>query len=73
MRVSKGNSTMPYNIDMTSITEQDWEELMDNINNCMENARDIRNSKEDKKEESLELRIYNKLYMKLHGEKPKEH
>ena len=69
MRESKVNSTMnhgksAYNIGMTSITEQDWEELMDSIDSCMEGARIINEQGNERDEESLERKIYNKLYMK---------
>lgn len=63
-RIENGEPT--YSMGMTSMTEEDWEELMDNIDNYMEKAREIRIKQNEKaKEESLESRIYNKFYMNL--------
>ena len=56
-----------YNLGMTSITEQDWEDLMDNIDDYMEKAKELQAKQQEKMEqESMESRIYNKFYLKLH-------
>jgi hypothetical protein len=69
MRVSNDgfyNSTA-----LTSITEQDWEELMQNIDKSMGQAKDMLNEKDEK--ESLESQIYNKIMMTLHKHDKKDH
>ena len=69
MRVSNNgfyNSTA-----LTSITEQDWEELMQNIDTCMGQAKESMNENEE--EESLESKIYNKIYMSIHKNDKKNH
>ena len=77
MRVSNNknrleNKQSAYNIGMTSITEQDWEELMNNIDSCMESVKKIREEEKENNEESLESKIYNRIYMKLHSSGEKE-
>ena len=69
MRVSENN--FYSNTALTSITEQDWEELMQNIDVCMENAKNTINEKPE--EESLESIIYNKIYSAIHKNDKKDH
>ena len=62
------NGAPAYSLGMTSMTEQDWEELMDNIDDYMEKAKELQmQKKEQLKEESIESRIYNKFFLQLNS------
>ena len=62
------NGEPVYNLGMTSMTEQDWEDLMDNIDDYMEKAKELQLQRKEKmQEESIESRIYNKFYLQLNS------
>lgn len=67
------NGEPAYNLGMTSMTEQDWEDLMENIDDYMEKARELQAKQQEKMEQdSMESRIYNKFYLKLHEDEGKK-
>lgn len=57
------NGQPKYNMGMSSMTEDDWESFMSNIDKSLENAKTIQL---EKKGESLESQIYDKIYFRLH-------
>lgn len=54
------NGEPAYTMGRTSMTEQDWENLMDNIDSYMEKARKL-NEANQEKEESLEKKFYDRI------------
>ena len=57
------NGQPSFKLGMSSMTEDDWENFMNNINNSLEKAKTIQM---EEKGESLESQIYNKIYFRLH-------
>ena len=46
---------------MTSMTEDDWENLMRNVDSYMQKVKDMKEVSQEKQEESLEEKIYKKV------------
>ena len=57
------NGQPSFKLGMSSMTEDDWEIFMNNINKSLEKAKTI---PMEEKGESLESQIYNKIYFRLH-------
>lgn len=62
------NGKPKYSLGMTSMTEEDWESLMDKVDSYMQKVRDMKDAEEEKmqdkqQKESIEERIYKKVLM----------
>lgn len=55
------NGKPKYTMGMTSMTEDDWEDLMCNVDSYMQKVKDMKDANKEKQEESLEEKIYKKV------------
>lgn len=55
------NGKSKYTMGMTSMTEDDWEDLMRNVDSYMQKVKDMKDVNKEKQEESLEEKIYKKV------------
>lgn len=55
------NGKPKYTMGMTSMTEDDWENLMRNVDSYMQKVKDMKEVSQEKQEESLEEKIYKKV------------
>ena len=55
------NGKPKYTMGMTSMTEDDWESLMHNVDSYMKKVREMKDANKEKQEESLEEKIYKKV------------
>ena len=55
------NGKPKYTMGMTSMTEDDWEDLMRNVDSYMQKVKDMKDVNKEKQEESLEEKIYKKV------------
>lgn len=55
------NGKPKYTMGMTSMTEDDWENLMHNVDSYMQKVKDMKDANKEKQEESLEEKIYKKV------------
>ena len=55
------NGKPKYTMGMTSMTEDDWEDLMRNVDSYMQKVKDMKDANKEKQEESLEEKIYKKV------------